>query len=277
MNSGETMTAKLQYGAQSDRGCVRQNNEDAYGVAPELGLFVLSDGMGGLEYGEVASRLAVDTILDHCREAAQNARLPLEGPPVDGVSAEANRLVSAVRRANRAIHAAALDGGIEQMGATAVAVRLVENRLSIAHVGDSRAYLFRAGRLTQITQDHSYVAEQVRHGRMTADQAGASALQNVLMRALGVDEDVEADVTEELLSDADTVVLCSDGLTRELSDAQIAATLAEHQDPQRAASRLVTLALQAGGGDNITVIVLRVGAKPHGILGQVGGWFKKSG
>jgi serine/threonine protein phosphatase PrpC len=276
VHGSETMTAKLQYGVQSDRGCVRQNNEDAYGVAPELGLFVLSDGMGGLEYGEVASRLAVDTILDHCREAAQNPQVPLEGPRIDGVSEDASRLLSAVRIANRAIHAAALDGGVEQMGATVVAVRLVENRLSIAHVGDSRAYLLHAGQLNQVTQDHSYVAEQVRHGRMSADQAGASALQNVLMRALGVDQDVEADVTEELVTDADTILLCSDGLTRELSDAQIAAALGEHRDPQHAADALVDLAIRAGGGDNVTVIVLRVSAKPHGLLGRMGNWFKKT-
>lgn len=274
------MQMETDFGALSDTGCVRENNEDAYGLAPEMNLFVLSDGMGGLAFGEVASRLAVDAVLAHCRKAEADPSLPLRGESVDGVSAASNRLASAVRLANEIVHDAALQNGApQQMGATVVAVRFAGERMCLAHVGDSRAYRLRGDHFEQLTQDHSFVAEQVRRGRMTHQEAGCSTLQNVLVRALGIEPGVEVDVSEELVTEGDTVLLCSDGLTRELSDAQIAAVLAETRDAQGAAGRLVWLAKQAGGGDNITVIVLRHAAKPVGAfarISRVGKWFKGS-
>ncbi len=269
---------EMDFGAQSDTGCVRQNNEDSFRLAPEINLFVLSDGMGGLASGEVASRLAVEVVLEHCREAEAQPLLPLFGERIGGVSEISNRLASAVRLANRVVHDAARNNGAEQpMGATVVAVRLTDERMSVAHVGDSRAYRLRGGDLEQLTQDHSFVAEEMRRGAMTAQEAGSSALQSVLVRALGIDPEVEVDVSEELVMDSDTVLLCSDGLTRELSDAQIAAVLREGDDAQRTARRLIDLAKQAGGGDNITAIVLRRAAKPVGAfarIGRLGKWFR---
>jgi len=269
---------EMDFGALSDTGCVRQNNEDSFRLAPEINLFVLSDGMGGLASGEVASRLAVDVVLEHCREAEAQPLLPLFGERIGGVFEISNRLASAVRLANRVVHDAARNNGAEQpMGATVVAVRLTDERMSVAHVGDSRAYRLRGGDLEQLTQDHSFVAEEMRRGAMTAQEAGSSALQSVLVRALGIDLEVEVDVSEELVMDSDTVLLCSDGLTRELSDAQIAAVLREGDDAQRAAKRLIDLAKQAGGGDNITAIVLRRAAKPVGAfarIGRLGKWFR---
>ena len=274
------MAMEMDFGAQSDTGCVRENNEDSFRLAPEMNLFALSDGMGGLASGEVASRLAVDTILAHCREAEAKPALPLSGGRVDGVSTESNRLASAVRLANEAVHRAAQQNGNEQrMGATVVAVRFVDERMSLAHVGDSRSYRLRGSDLEQLTRDHSFVAEAMRHGHMTEQEAGSSALQSVLIRALGIDPEVEVDVTEELVMDGDTVLLCTDGLTRELSDAQIAAVLGESDDAQEAAERLIDLAKQAGGGDNITAIVLRRAAKPVGAfarIGRLGKWIKNS-
>lgn len=271
---------ELEFGAQSDTGCVRENNEDNYRVAPEMDLFVLSDGMGGLECGEVASRLVVNTILEHCRKADANASLPLTGLRLHGVSEMTNRLASAVRVANLVVHnAAQQNAGERPMGATVVAVRLADERMSLAHVGDSRAYRLRGGDFEQLTRDHSFVAEEMRQGRMTAQEAGNSRLQNVLVRALGIDPEVEVDAGEELVLEGDTVLLCSDGLTRELSDAQIAAVLRETEDAQEAADRLIELAKQAGGGDNITAIVLRPAARPVGAFGRIsrlGKWFKDS-
>jgi serine/threonine protein phosphatase PrpC len=270
----------MEFGAQSDTGCVRENNEDSFRLAPEMNLFVLSDGMGGLAFGEVASRLAVDTVLAHCREAEADPSLPFAGECIDGISAASNRLASAIRLANEIVHRAALENGAGQrMGATVVAVRFADERMSLAHVGDSRAYRLRGGEFEQLTEDHSFVAEQMRRGRMTWQEAGSSTLQNVLVRALGIDPLVEVDVTEELVMEDDTVLLCSDGLTRELSDAQIAAVLGETDDAQEAAGRLVDFAKQAGGGDNITAIVLRHAAKPVGAfarIGRLGKWFKDS-
>jgi len=271
---------ELEFGAQSDTGCVRENNEDSYRAAPELNLFVLSDGMGGLDCGEVASRLVVDTILEHCHKAQASASFPFTGPRVDGVSEMTNRIASAIRVANQAVHDAARQSAADRpMGATVVAVRFADERMSLAHVGDSRVYRLRGEDFEQLTHDHSFVAEQMRQGRMTAQEANSSRLHNVLIRALGVDPDVEVDVSEELVLEGDTVLLCSDGLTRELSDAQIAAVMRETDDAQEAAERLIDLAKQAGGGDNITAIVLRPAARPVGALGRVsrlGKWIKDS-
>jgi PPM family protein phosphatase len=268
---------ELEHGAHSDTGCVRETNEDSYRAAPELKLFVLSDGMGGLECGEVASRIAVDTIVEHCRRADLNPSMPFTGGRLEGVSETTNRLASAVRVANLAVHSAAQGSGLARaMGATVVAVRFVGERMSLAHVGDSRAYRLRGDDFEQLTRDHSFVAEQMRQGRMTVQQAGSSQLQNVLVRALGIDSSVEVDASEELVLETDTVLLCSDGVTRELSDTQITAVLRETEEAQQAADRIVELAKQAGGGDNITVIVLRSAARPVGAFGRLGKWLKDS-
>jgi serine/threonine protein phosphatase PrpC len=271
------MTTEMKFGARSDTGCVRENNEDSYRIAPDLSLFVLSDGMGGLEAGEIASRMAVDAVLAQYREAEANPDLPLRGEPVESVSAASNRLASAIRFANDQIYRAAQqDTGQRGMGATIVAVKCTDHRMSVAHVGDSRIYRLRAGKLEQLTNDHSFVAEQVRNGKMTQEEADHSTMQNVLVRALGVDPGVDVDLSEVPLIEGDTVLLCSDGLTRELSDEQIAAVLGETRNPETAAAELVDLAKRAGGGDNVTVIVLRCVLKAQGALQRIAKWFTKS-
>ena len=267
----------MEVGARSDRGQIRENNEDSFRLAPELNLFVLSDGMGGLEAGERASRMATETVLTHCRDAQADATLAVFGKQIEGVGDVCNRLASAIRLANQEIYHAAQDiGGRGGMGATIVAVRFLEDRACIAHVGDSRVYLFRDEQLNQLTEDHSFVAEQVRRGIITLEQAGRSRMQNVLTRALGVDQTVDVDVTEELLRDGDTYLLCSDGLFRELSEPQIAGTLQEATSAQHAADLLVEQANHAGGGDNITAIVLRCAPKTGGAMSKIGRWFKAS-
>lgn len=279
-NSGRVSEppSAIDFGACSDVGRIRSNNEDSYLNAPDLDLFVLSDGMGGHASGEVASRLATETIVAHCREAESNPALPLAGARVDGASNASNRLASAVRLANRAIRQAAERNPDQQgMGATVVAARFWEDRVAIAHAGDSRAYRLRFGQIEQLTADHSFVADQVRRGAMTAAQAEASQFQSVLLRALGMDDEIEVALAEELVLDEDTFLLCSDGLTRELSEAQIASVLANAGDPQNAAEELVGLANQAGGGDNITAMVLRRAARPVGTLARIGRWFRDSG
>ena len=286
----------IEFGARSDVGRMRENNEDSFRAAPELGLFILSDGMGGLEAGEVASKLTVETVFAHCRDAEASPDLPYEGEQLAGASETSNRLASAIQAANKVVRAAAgfddADGRAAErdadtvgtatsapkgMGATVVAVQFFGERVSVAHVGDSRAYRLRGGEFLQLTEDHSLVAQQVREGRMTASEAEASPLKNVLMRALGVDAAVEVEVDEEIAIEGDAYVLCSDGLTRELTDGQIAAVLTEAVNPQNAADRLVELANAAGGGDNITAIVVRVGAKSGGTLGKIGRWITGNG
>lgn len=273
------MHDEIEYGARSDIGCVRESNEDSFGAAPELSLFVLSDGMGGLAFGEVASRIAVETILRECRDA--RPKTDANGESSKGIAATSQQLVSAIRAANEAIYKTAQSNGAnKQMGATIVAVRFAGDAMSLAHVGDSRAYRLRAGRLDRLTRDHSFVAEQVRQGRMTEQEACQSGLQNVLMRALGTTPEVEVEVSDELILPDDIVLLCSDGLTRELTDAQIAAVLGDCNDPQEAADQLIAAAKQAGGGDNITAMVLRRATRSlrafsrRGLLGK---WWNHSG
>jgi PPM family protein phosphatase len=267
----------IEFGARSDRGHVRENNEDSFRLASEIGLFVLSDGMGGMASGEVASRLAVDTVVEHCLEAVENPALALEGGPIPGASAAASRLASAVRLANLQVRKEAEKNPSQQgMGATIVAVQLEDDRMILAHVGDSRAYRLRSGELEQLTEDHSFVAEQVRRGMMTRHEAEQSKLQNVLLRALGPEPEVLVEVNEELLQEDDAILLCSDGLTKELSSAQISAVLNDADDAEEAADRLLDLANQAGGGDNITVLVVRTAPKTVGALARIGRWFKGS-
>jgi serine/threonine protein phosphatase PrpC len=287
----KTMPALLDFGARSDTGRARSNNEDNFKVASDVGLFVLSDGMGGLDSGEVASKLTVEAIFAHCRDAEADPSLPLEGDRTQGASETSNRLASAIQVANKIVRAAAgfddqashdetkLDSDHhlpKAMGATVVALQFFGDRVSVAHLGDSRAYRLRGNEFVQLTDDHSLVAQQVREGRMTEAEAEASPLKNVLMRALGVDAAVEVEVDEEVALDGDIYLLCSDGLTRELSDAQIGAVLGEAHDSQTAANRLIDLANQAGGGDNITAVVVRVGAKLSGHFGKIGRWITGS-
>ncbi len=271
------MGMEIEFGARSDLGRVRENNEDSYKLAPDLNLFVLSDGMGGQASGEVASRLVTEAVVDHCRGAEANPSLPLIGRRIAGASDVSNHLASAIRRANQIVHGVALEDASRQgMGATVVAVWVAEDRVSLAHVGDSRIYRLRGAQLEQLTRDHSFVAEQVRNGTMTPQEAEKSKLQNVLLRALGPDSDVEVEVSEELAVEGDTLLLCSDGLTRELSDSQIAAVLGEAEEAQDATDRLVDLANRAGGGDNITAIVVRLAPKPVGAFARIGRWFRGS-
>jgi len=268
----------MEFGGRTDTGRVRENNEDCFRAAPELNLFVLSDGMGGQASGEVASRLAIETLIAHCREAEANPSLPLVGKFVEGASESLNRLASAVHLANQVVHEAAAQNPAQQgMGATIVAVRFFGERMELAHVGDSRAYRLRGGELQQLTQDHSFVAEQVRQGMITEGEAGRSVLQSVLLRAVGVEPEVEVGLEEELVMEGDTVLLCSDGLTRELADAQIAALLGAAGKAQAAADRLVDAANEAGGGDNITVIVLRPASRPANVVAWLARWFKGLG
>jgi len=271
----------MDVGARTDIGRVRENNEDSFQLAPELNLFVLCDGMGGQASGEVASRLATETIVAHCAAAASDPAVPIIGARLSGLSAAGNRLVSAIRAANFAlVKAAQVNPEWAGMGATVVAVQFVDDRMILAHVGDSRAYRLRAGELEQLTRDHSFVAEQVRRGIMTEQEAERSRMQNVLLRALGAEPYVDVEISEELALEGDSILLCSDGLTRELSAAQIAAALIgaieKNDEAQEIADRLVDLANEAGGGDNITVIVIRRAPKLVGAFARIGRWFKGS-
>ena len=257
----------LDVAACTDTGRVRPINEDSYRISPDQNLFVLSDGMGGAAKGEVASAIAVETVIRWLHENAANG-MPKLFTSYAEASNGTNSLVRAIEMANREIHEHGMrDPGCRGMGSTIVAAHICGTRLSLAHVGDSRAYLFRAQALQQLTSDHSLVAEQVRHGLMSHQQAAASELQSVLTRALGTEESVSVDADEIELFPGDSLLLCSDGLTRMVPEDEIAGILAEASPVRIAAERLVRRANEHGGEDNITVIAIR--------LNKSRSWFAK--
>jgi serine/threonine protein phosphatase PrpC len=268
----------IEAGARTDLGRVRKNNEDCYSIDSSLQLYVLSDGMGGQAHGEVASKLAVQTILTHCRQGENSRATPIFGESSPDVSERTNRLASAIHLANRKVFETASSNDEHRgMGATIVAAWIEAQRLSIAHVGDSRAYLLRAGSMDQLTADHSLVAEKVRVGILTPQEADASEMQSVLTRAVGSNSSVEVDTDEQVLLAGDFVLLCTDGLTRMVTDPEIASTLLTSASAQESAERLVDLANDNGGVDNVSVIVLRVDEKSESVFQRLKIWKRHSG
>jgi serine/threonine protein phosphatase PrpC len=246
-------------------GRVRANNEDCFRVVEALNLFVLSDGMGGEAHGEIASALAVETVVKHCLETENDPAMTVFGDMPAGWSEKTKRLSSAVHLANKSIYDSAQQHSEQHgMGATLTAAWIDGAKLSIAHVGDSRAYLLRSGTLQQLTNDHSLVAEQVRRGILTPAEAEKSEMQSVLLRALGAHTEIEVDAEEHTLFGRDVLLLCSDGLTRMVTEPEIAGTLQAEPDPTKAAERLVELANDQGGADNITVVVVRASSESKG-------------
>lgn len=232
--------ATTTFGSRTDIGCVREQNEDSLVVAPPL--YVVADGMGGHEAGEVASEIAVTTIQECAPEHADAADLG-----------------KAVRQANRDIIDAALAGrGHEGMGTTCTAAMLEGSRLVIAQVGDSRAYLLHGGKLTQLTRDHSLMANMIEAGQITPEEARVHPNRSVITRALGNDPDTIPDLYEINVESGDRLLLCSDGLTSMVEDPVIEGLMNRQADPQRCATALVNEAIAAGGSDNVTVIVADV-------------------
>jgi PPM family protein phosphatase len=268
----------IEAGARTDLGRVRKNNEDCYSIDSSLQLYVLSDGMGGEAHGEVASNLAVQTVLTHCRQAENSRATPIFGESSAEVSERTNRLASAIHLANRRVHESASSNPEQKgMGATIVAAWIEDQRLSLAHVGDSRAYLLRAGSMDQLTADHSLVAEKVRVGILTPQEADASEMQSVLTRAVGTSGTVQVDTDEHILLVGDFLLLCSDGLTRMVTDPEIASILLTSTSAQESADRLVELANDNGGVDNVSVIVLHVKEKSASPFERLKIWKRYTG
>ncbi|HEX2273361.1 MAG TPA: Stp1/IreP family PP2C-type Ser/Thr phosphatase, partial [Acidimicrobiales bacterium] len=235
----------LRSGAATDVGRVRQSNEDRYLVRDDIGLFAVADGVGGHQAGEVASQTSVEML----EEAFED-----EEPTTEG-------LVAAVKEANQAVWQLAQSASEKRgMGTTLTAVALVEedgeDHLAVANVGDSRAYLFQQGELTQLTEDHSLVEELYRDGQITREEAEVHPQRSIITRALGMDPEIEVDSWLLIPYRGDRILLCSDGLTNELPDDRIASALRRISDPEEAAKDLVRQARANGGNDNITVVVI---------------------
>jgi PPM family protein phosphatase len=226
---------------KTDTGRQRRDNEDsAFARAP---VFVVADGMGGAQAGEVASRLAIEAFE--------------QGVPGDGNPEE--RLATVVREANHQIYERSrADRGRAGMGTTLTAAYVDDAHVAIAHVGDSRAYLFRDGTLQRLTQDHSLVDELVRRGKLTEEQAAEHPQRSIITRALGPEPDVEVDTWTYPARPGDVILLCSDGLTSMISEERVRELLASHDNLNGAADALIDEANEAGGRDNITVVLFRL-------------------
>ncbi|MCC7078555.1 MAG: Stp1/IreP family PP2C-type Ser/Thr phosphatase [Acidimicrobiia bacterium] len=230
---------RMRQAARSDTGKVREHNEDSYLVRAPV--FAVADGMGGHEAGEVASSVSLSVFED----------------AVPDETAPANWMTEILERANAAVYEAGTHtGGMLRMGTTLTAAYVTADSVWLGHVGDSRAYLLRDTELRQLTDDHSLVAEWVRDGRLTAEEAALHPQRSVITRALGIEPDVQIDVSRITPQQGDRILLCSDGLTGELSDAEICGILREEVEPETAAQVLVDTANDHGGEDNITVVVI---------------------
>ncbi|MGQ9488750.1 MAG: Stp1/IreP family PP2C-type Ser/Thr phosphatase [Armatimonadota bacterium] len=242
----------VRFGAKTDLGNVRENNEDKFDffepteptlLAERGSVYAVCDGMGGHSAGQIASELALKTFL--------KTYYDLELPDVD------TALYTAVQAANALVREVAQAiPGRRGMGTTLTAAVLLENEAHVVHVGDSRCYLVRGDTIQQVTDDHSYVMEQVRQGLMSLQEAQYSPYRNVITRSIGM-EQVEPDIYRLPLEAGDRLVLCTDGLTTHVPDEQIAEVVRTHS-PSGAAQRLVEMALEKGGSDNVTVIVVHI-------------------
>ena len=246
----------------SDVGLTRAHNEDYFEIDPQHRLYVVADGMGGHSHGEVAAQIAVNGIRDFVAKSAdQDITWPFGMDA--SLSRHANLLKMAVRIAHdHVLRAISKDGSLYGMGTTVVGLLLSGYNAAVAHVGDSRAYRLRNGRLEQLTQDHTWVNEQVVAGFLSKEQARSHPLKNVVTRALGGESDVLVDVRELEILSGDIYLLCSDGLTGMLSDADINERLSSGRTLHEICRTLVNDSNARGGIDNVTVVLLSVEEAP---------------
>ncbi len=243
----------MKFSAISDRGLVREINEDYYGIISDCpgieAAFIIADGMGGHNSGEVASRIAVESVTkalqNNPAEFADSGQIP-------------DRLEMLVVEANREVYIKSMDNsGDHGMGTTMTLAVISGDMIYIAHVGDSRLYLIRNSEIKRITTDHSYIEELVKKGSLTREEAERHPQKNIITRALGLPGDIEVDRYDLKIEDEDSFVICTDGLTNMLTEEEII-RIAAGSDPEEACSRMVEAANGNGGEDNITVIVIRI-------------------
>jgi PPM family protein phosphatase len=245
--------------AASHRGRVRAANEDSFGICAEEGLFVVCDGMGGAAAGEVASRVAVEAVL----KSVCGPRPAVASRDTDpGLSADESEmsemLRDAISDANHMVFSqASNDSRLHGMGTTLVALLVQGETVLVAHVGDSRCYRLRDGELEQLTRDHSLVDEQVKLGQLTREEADRSPLRNVITRAVGSQRSVSAEISQLESAPGDLFLLCSDGLTRELTDGRIESMLQKADDLDASCKELIDASNEAGGRDNVTCVLVR--------------------
>lgn len=273
-----SLATKIQIVQKTDTGLKRDHNEDSVGSEKTIGLAVLADGMGGHKSGEIASAMTIAHVLKTFKSSFKK----IEHGEVDwesGLTNETMLLGRAIEESNQNIFQASCDNVANRgMGTTAVGLLFLNDKVSIAHVGDSRAYRLRNGSFEMLTEDHSLLQELVRKGFYSREEAEASDQKNVITRALGIEKEVEVDLSEEITDVNDIYLLCSDGLTDMVSDDVIHKILQEYgEDIEKAADELVITANENGGKDNISVILARVLSPfplSETLTDKMFGWFR---
>jgi serine/threonine protein phosphatase PrpC len=272
-----TLRGKLKCIGETDTGRVREHNEDTIALDADIGLLVLADGMGGYNAGEVASGIAVKTIMNLVRESVEREDLAA-ADPATGLSRRSIVLRDAIQRANKIIfQTAKTQPQCEGMGTTVVGALFHDNRVTLAHVGDSRIYRVRSDRLEQVTLDHSLLQELVDRGFYTPEEAQRAANKNYVTRALGVEPTVDVEITEHEVHKGDHYLLCSDGLSDMVEDADIHLTINTFGDNLgTVAKQLIQLANDNGGRDNVSVVLAEVVESfpaRRGLVDKVLRWF----
>jgi protein phosphatase len=259
MSKDKSLQKKIRFAEVTDTGMVREHNEDAIGSLPDVGLMVLADGMGGYNAGEVASGIAVQTITKLAAEGA-NREARAEVDPETGLMRQTIVLRDAVARANKIIYQTAQSQAhCEGMGTTLVAGMFYDNRISLAHVGDSRAYRLRGEKFEQLTMDHSLLQELVDRGFYSEEEAQRSTNRNYVTRALGVEPSVEVEVQEYEVEPGDIYLLCSDGLPDMVEDEDIHLTIRTfNASLDVVGEQLVQLSNDHGGRDNVSIMLAQV-------------------
>ncbi len=262
----------LDIAGRSNTGLVRTNNEDKIGEDQEIGLVVLADGMGGYKGGEVASRIAVNTILEELRSEIPKL-IPGEIDEQTGYTKESLAARRSVVKANESIFSvSSTETQYRGMGTTLVMGVFYDNQITIAHVGDSRMYRFRDGILQQVTVDHTLLQELVDRGFYTQEEANSSLNKNLVTRALGIEGSIAVDIKEDLAMPGDIYLLCSDGLTDMVDDQVIHETVDAFKDNlDQLADKLIAIANENGGRDNVSVLL----AKPNKEFPGKKDWKKK--
>ncbi|MEN3366763.1 MAG: family protein phosphatase [Burkholderiales bacterium] len=267
----------LELASRTDTGRIRSKNEDAIAVSGMYGIAILADGMGGYSAGEVASRIATDVIRESLEEGLDRLESQLQDLLTTRGRQLQNLMVESIQRANSAvIEAARVQPEYQGMGTTLVTALFHEDKVIIAHVGDSRAYRFRQGELTQITRDHSLLQEQIDAGLISPEWARFSQNKNLVTRALGVDAEMEVEIHDHQTEPEEVYLLCSDGLSDMLTDEEMRDILLMHgASLQGACDALVQKANQNGGHDNISAILVKVQSHTPGsssLLGRLLNW-----
>jgi PPM family protein phosphatase len=273
-----SLRGKIASVAVTDTGKIREHNEDMIGSDADLGLFVLADGMGGYNAGEVASGIAVKTIINLVKESAVREDMEVPDSSGTGLARPSIILRDAIHRANKIIyHTSKTQPQCEGMGTTVVACLFHDNKVSIAHVGDSRVYRLRDNRFEQMTLDHSLLQELVDRGFYSQEEAQRATNKNYVTRALGVEQNVDVEIHEEPVQKGDYYVLCSDGLSDMVEDEDIQLTINTFSaNLDTVAKQLIQLSNDNGGRDNVSVVMAQV-VEPfparRRIFDKILGWF----